>query len=426
MTSTESDTSAARPRDVGSRAVRLSDLTSDLLWPRLLRAAPLALRPERLGIALLMLTVTLLIGEIGRLGIDESNMAGFVFSHLIGAVNGVATGVLQLDVQMVRTKIESLLTITAPRLWERYGFRPFLLGLPVILVWAVGGCAIARMAACDFSAGVLVPFRKGIGFALGRIGSLLVAVLLPLIVAALVTVCMAAAGWLLLGFGGIHVVGAVVYGLLLLAGVFTVALLACYVLGLPMLIPAVACEGADGIDAIQRAFAYVLGRPLRLLIFGLIALLIGWVSVVVLDIVAKAAIGFAGWASTLFAGSTAQEIVHRAAETPATGGTARITVANRPEGSAGTASQIVRVWILLPRVLVGAFAVSYIFSASTILYLLLRQVHDGQDWSELWMPGMIEGTMAEALRARAGDGGMDDAGDAIRIQRQRPSEGVDT
>ncbi len=418
MASNDPATPPSTHLDSTARAVRLADITADLLWPRLFRAAALALRPSRLAIALLMLIATLLIGEAARFNLDppQPNMAGFLFSHIIGAVNGVATGVVQLDVQLVRDKVESLFTITVPKLWERYGFRPFVLGIPIILVWAVGGCAISRMVACDFSLGVLVSFRKGLAFAVGRMGSLLVAVLLPLFVATILTLAMSAVGWLLLGFSGMQFFGAVFYGFMLIAGAITVALLACYILGTPMLIPAVACEGADGLDAIQRAFAYVLGRPLRLLIFGLIALMLGWLSVVIFDLIARAAIGFTGWASTLFADETARDIVHRAAQVPERGGAARVTLAEPIEGPQGTTAQIIRLWILIPRVIVGAFAVSFFFSASTILYLLLRQAHDGQDWAELWMPGMIEGTMAQAMSARAD--ATAEAAPPIRIQRQ--------
>jgi len=44
---------------------------------------------------------------------------------------------------------------------------------------------------------------------------------------------------------------------------------------------------------------------------------------------------------------------------------------------------------------------SYIYTASTLLYLMMRQINDGQDHAELWVPGMIAGTMAESLRIRA-------------------------
>jgi hypothetical protein len=36
--------------------------------------------------------------------------------------------------------------------------------------------------------------------------------------------------------------------------------------------------------------------------------------------------------------------------------------------------------------------VSFWFSSGTVLYLLMRQVCDGQDTGELWTPGLIAGT----------------------------------
>ena len=46
--------------------------------------------------------------------------------------------------------------------------------------------------------------------------------------------------------------------------------------------------------------------------------------------------------------------------------------------------------------LVASYVVSYWFSGGTALYLLMRQVCDGQDAGELWSPGMVAGTHAPA------------------------------
>ncbi len=46
---------------------------------------------------------------------------------------------------------------------------------------------------------------------------------------------------------------------------------------------------------------------------------------------------------------------------------------------------------------------------------LIRQVADGQDWGELWMPGMIEGTMAQAMKARAASAGLNNSEAPTRI-----------
>jgi hypothetical protein len=50
----------------------------------------------------------------------------------------------------------------------------------------------------------------------------------------------------------------------------------------------------------------------------------------------------------------------------------------------------------------GGFGVSVYFAAGVIIYLLMRQLCDGQDQNELWVPGMVEGTMAPGAAALHG------------------------
>ena len=64
------------------------------------------------------------------------------------------------------------------------------------------------------------------------------------------------------------------------------------------------------------------------------------------------------------------------------------------DSTPSAAGQIIAFWEILAALILPAFAVSYYFSASTALYLLLRRVNDEQDIREVWMPGMVGGTMA--------------------------------
>jgi hypothetical protein len=56
----------------------------------------------------------------------------------------------------------------------------------------------------------------------------------------------------------------------------------------------------------------------------------------------------------------------------------------------------------LVALIAGGFGVSVYFVAGVIIYLLMRQLCDGQDQHELWVPGMVEGTMAPGAAARQG------------------------
>jgi hypothetical protein len=44
--------------------------------------------------------------------------------------------------------------------------------------------------------------------------------------------------------------------------------------------------------------------------------------------------------------------------------------------------------------LATAYAMSVVFTGLTIVYLLLRRVVDGQHISDIWMPGLLPGTVA--------------------------------
>lgn len=411
--------------------VRLADLTEDLLWPRLFRAFALAARPKRIFLALMILALTYLIGMAGRadelppralkawqeqqieqgLSIESppgrANFAGFVMRHVTGSLRDMAEGVLELNAGKTRAALEYMIDEVPRKTWIRYGPLSLMLGVPILIVWTIGGCALCRMTACDFSQGVLIRLRDALRFSLERVGSLLVAGLGPLALVGFIGLLLALAGWVLLGITLVQPFGAAVFGGLVAVSAVAVVVLVAYGLGWPMLIPAVACEATDGIDAVQRAFAYVLGQPLRLLLLCLLLLVVGFPLIVILDQVGLATGAFARWSSLLLVTGEAWDNlrVHEGETAPPT-----------------IAGQVMYAWSLaLPRAIVASYAVSLFFSASTILYLVLRQAHDGQDCGEIWMPGMVEGAMAEALKARAriASGlGLDEG----RIQVQRDAE----
>jgi hypothetical protein len=380
---------------------RLAELTADLLWPRLFQAVPLALKVERLGVALFALVLAMLVGSLASIW-NLENSTLFVFRTLGAGLFAIAAGLFGLDAPPIHAGIASIAALPS-LVWQTYGWKSILLHVPAALILAIAGCAISRMAACDFSQGVVLPWPKALGFALRKTGSLLIALLAPLAIIAAIAAGIALAG-ALLGWPGVNIVGALLYGLLLIGAAVAILILACWVLGLPLVIPAIACEGADGLDAIQRAYAYVLGRPLRLLIFAAVALLIAWAATLVASVFADATVAFTHWAATGISG---------------TGGAALITQASAEdsqlEGADAVAARILKVWLAIPEILVWSLALSLYFSASTIVYLLIRQVADGQDWGELWMPGMIEGTMAESMRARAAASGTADTAPPARI-----------
>jgi hypothetical protein len=159
-----------------------------------------------------------------------------------------------------------------------------------------------------------------------------------------------------------------------------------------LLIPAVAVENAGPGDALQRALAYLLGRPLHFAGYTLLALaglaagyiVVALVAVTTLNITAATTAAFPPNSAITSAGgfdifdlAPTQADVHPALHSDAAG-------------------FLVSLWQTLIVAAVIGYVFSYAFTSSTIIYLLMRRVVDGQDPADVWQPGMIPGTFAPA------------------------------
>ncbi len=372
--------------DTGSprrgRDVSLHDLFGQLLWPKLLRAPALGLRPDRIGIAFFSLVLIGVIGSVSGLWTPEGETAfpGGLFDQATDAYGGIVESVIDADPDQFAGGLERLMALPG-QAFELYPWSMFVLGLPMLIVWSIGACAISRMVACEFSQGVDLPWTSALGFSLGRVGSSVGGLLLPIVLIAVIVFGLMVAGWALLSLPGLNIVGGIAYVLFQIAGVLAVLLLLGYAIGKHLIIPAVACDGADGIDAMQRAYAYVVARPLRLLIY----LSIGAVLTLVVYFIVKKSV-LMGLDLTDTATS------HWMPETAAS----KVHGDEAPGGTWNASWGLVSLWKSIFRLLILAVAMSVYTSVSTIVYLLIRQVCDGQDHRELWTPGTLGGTQASA------------------------------
>jgi len=396
-----------RAREPSRAPITLDDLTGDLIWPRLLRAASLGLGPSRLGIAFFTVVFLAIIGMladwIGGLAGDGPG-EGVAGPRSLGelalvAFNGVLDGVARLHPADTAAALYWAFVgapVAAITQFPASTIVAVLLGVPVV---AIAGGAISRMAACEFAVGLSMSWPQGLGFAISRLGSLVGALAGPIVVVWVVALLVALGG-ALLRVPVLNILVGALYGLALLLAFIAVLVMIAYFIGKPLLIPAVTCDGADAIDSIQRAYAYVYGRPLRLaaylavllaqaLFVLLLAQLIMWGVQILAEGAARALAGERG--ASIFAAVRSTE-----------------TAAAEEAGATGAAAAwFIRLWLAVAWGLVWAYAMSFYFCASTLLYLAMRRMVDGQDMHELWLPGMVNGTGAEqgdATPAPAGSG----------------------
>ncbi|MDF1808714.1 MAG: hypothetical protein P1U42_03370 [Phycisphaerales bacterium] len=355
--------------------VLLSDLTSDLLWIRVLRAPALALAPSRLISGaicafllslILQITVLLTASDTESLNGASSEIQSvgdrFGYSSMrlyesfrafdpLGVVYSVGNSAYAIRDTVIESPLISL-----------------LLGIPLIAVLASCGCAISRSAAIEFAQGRYASRDDTIGYSLQRIRQLVGAVIGPVIFCVCILLLIGLGG-LLLSVPVLDVVGSILYAFGLALGILATIVLMLHVFALPLIVPALAVEGTDGFDAIQRSYAYVIGKPLRYLLYSSLFVLLGVVSIAVFTMLAQGSIEMTDWASSLFTNDAATRVLTGGGELGAT---------------KGTAHSIISIWRAVVELAIAGYVISFYFTSSTLLYLVIRRICDGQDMNEVW------------------------------------------
>ncbi len=326
--------------------------------------------------------------------IDESRPRGSfeaVSVHLGAQTVRIVRGVLFLRPIEVFEGFKQTFVDLPRALWRHHLLFTLVYGTFALLVLAVGGGALSRMAACEISGRQKLRVIEAWQFALVHWPRLVLALLLPLLLAAALAVIILLPG-VIMNVPGLNIIGALIYGALLILGLLIALLLLVYALGFGLLLPAVACENCDAADAQQRAYAYVLQRPLHLLGYGAVAVIGLALGYLVVSLFAVTALNVT---ADLFGTFTASAAMSQA------GGfdifnfnPAAASVEIAPNWHTGTAAWLIGFWQSIVVALVAAYVFSYFFSAATAVYLLMRQTCDGQDPEEIWYPGLVPGTLA--------------------------------
>jgi hypothetical protein len=250
-----------------------------------------------------------------------------------------------------------------PPTWREIG--GFIIpGIWTALVWMVFGGALLRIAAARLGRETWIGPIEAIRHVLRRPLSYLGAPLLPLVAILLG----ASVLWLLgviMAYNVGFVVAALVWPLVLLATFMGVLLLVGLVFGWPLMWAALGIEpDCDAWDAISRAYAAVLQKPLRYTFYVAVALIPGWLGwVLVYHISELILFAISSW------------ITHGADAVVADSW----IVANREAifGN-GEANRLGFGWFVwacnqLVRAVAGGYGYGYFFCASAGIYLLLRQ-----------------------------------------------------
>ena len=261
-----------------------------------------------------------------------------------------------------------------------------------LTVWAIFGGAIARIAAIHVARDEKLSVRAALAFSLGKFLSFVSAPLIPLLIVLLVGILPLLAGLLssipLLG-PVVNVVMTALFVVILAAGfVMTLVLLGTFG-GFNLMYPTIAVEGSDSFDAISRSFSYVYARPWRMLFYTLVSIIYGALCYLFVRTFIWVMLSMTHY----FVGAGYFTDAHNLAPLwttmwpgPQHTGTLSYSVDWLTlRWDQDLAAFFLAFWVYLVISMLGAFVISFYFSANTIIYYLLRGEVDATEMDDVYV-----------------------------------------
>jgi hypothetical protein len=331
-------------------------------------------------------------------GQEHSPDTGLAFPDGLRSDIGLSTppGVLQSTVRFF--------TVAPIWLLTQHPLFFAIFGLLSLALWSLFGGAICRIAAVHVARDEKLSIRSALMFSGGKFLSFLFAPIIPLLIVVgvglLVTVGSAVAN---IPYFGPIVVGAV-FILALAAGFIMSLVLLGLIGGFNLMYPTVAVEGSDSFDAISRSFSYLYARPWRLGFYTLVSVVYGAAAYLFVRffifLMLVLAHKFGGLAVVTSAPSTAP-LWSSLWPDPSTSGrlsyeidTLSLTFAQE------IGARLIWLWVYLIIAMLGAFTVSFYFSANTIIYYLMRREVDATDLDDVYLE-QIDDEFADPIVADA-------------------------
>lgn len=349
----------------------LSDLIDELIWPRILRAPALAISPNRLisGCAgVFLIALILNIYNTLRETPDPSETNAFTPS-ITERFAGILDAIISLDFVAFANQI--VLAIYALR--DNVMHNPLLalmLGIPMVFVLALVGGTISRSAAFEFAQGRFASREETVQFTLQRARQFLGATIGPILFATALLFIIAIGGKLL-SFPVVDLFGALLYPVALIFGAIASIVMILHLIALPMIVPALSIEGTDAFDAIQRCYAYVIGRPIRYFLYAILLTLVGSIAATVFAMLIGLSQEMTDWSLNYFFSLATESALTGQGELGAT---------------KSLSFDIIQAFRGVLKILIAGYFVSLFFTSGTLLYLATRRICDGQGITEIWEP----------------------------------------
>lgn len=264
-----------------------------------------------------------------------------------------------------------------------------ILGIYFLLLWAIFGGAIARIAGVHVARDEKLSIRSALKFSVNKFLSFLFAPIIPMLIIVVVGLAIAIGSLL----GNIPFLGPIIIGLLFflaLAGGFVMALvLLGLVGGFNLMYPTIAVEGSDSFDAISRSFSYLYARPWRLAFYSVVTVVYGALTYLFVRLFISLMLAlthkFVGMGMFVHAASTSP-LWPTMWPNPATAARLSYDVDYLALGAGQSfGAMLISFWVFLVIAILGGFAISFYFSANTIIYFLMRREVDATEMDDVYL-----------------------------------------
>lgn len=253
-----------------------------------------------------------------------------------------------------------------------------------VVIFAVAGGAICRMAALQLARDERPGVVQGLQFARNKLKHFILAPLTPFAIMMILGFFIFILGLL----GNIPYAGELLVSLLLIfamiIGFLIVLLLVGTLGGLPLMFPAIAYEGTDSFEAINRSFSHVYARPWRMIFYTLVAAIYGAACYVFVRIfiflLLSITYGFIwlGLRARVW-GVNKLEVIWPKPNSVTLFGAAQLS------WTEGISTFLISIVVLIVFCCAAAFVISFFYSASTIIYALMRKKVDNTPIEEIYI-----------------------------------------
>jgi hypothetical protein len=314
--------------------------------------------------------------------------------------------------------VQPIVYFFSPRATFYTSFYFLCVMLWTLATWALFGGAITRIAAVQVARGEKIGMREAVRFTLKRIVSYLLAPLFPLGFVFVVLFFMGLFGLvhMIPVFGDVFWDGLLWWLMLICGMVMAVTLVG--LVGWPLMAATISAEGTDSWEAVSRSYSYVYQKPWHYAWYSLVAIAYGAVLVFFVGFMGSLTVYLAKWgvSETPLISKANREPTYLFVYAPTSFGWRTLlleggTVEGRKLVDNGEIQQsvyedyfgdpdqsrdrlhgwnkigafLVAVWLGLVFLLMLGFGYSYFWSASTIIYLLMRRHVDAAEMDEVYL-----------------------------------------